>query len=495
MLNCADFQTTVSTIEKLIRDMVFSSIVFLFYFLPAFLIFYYSGLNKTAVLLLFSLVFYAYGEVLYTYVLLVSIVVNYLFGVMISKSEGSRRRAYLALGVTFNLLLLFWFKYANFAYLVIADISSLGLNLSGPSIHLPLGISFFTFHALSYIIDVYRRTSPVERSIVHLGVYISMFPQLVAGPIIRFHNIQDELHGRYASVGLVAKGIVIFSVGLAQKVLLANVFALPADQIFALSPENLRSSVAWLGIISYTLQIYFDFLGYSTMAIGLALMIGFHFPENFNYPYISQSITEFWRRWHITLSSWFRDYLYIPLGGNRAGPWKTYRNLIVVFFLCGLWHGASWTFVIWGLFHGVFLVVERAGLLGVLDRVPRLLRHTYALLVVCVGWVFFRADSLAQAIAYLRSMFGLNEVWVGAPQLGQFATPELVVTLVFGIIFSTPALPALLNRLKAIAWYTRSQTVIAINDAMLLAVTGILLSASAIRIAAGTYNPFIYFRF
>lgn len=318
---------------------------------------YYSLPFKHATLLLFSLVFYAYGEVIFTYVMLLSILLNYAFGLWIAGQDGRGRKLALGTGVAVNLGILGYFKYLGFFYEMVAAVAP-GLISGPPQVHLPLGISFFTFHALSYLIDVYRRQVPVERSLIYVAVYITMFPQLVAGPIIRFHDIRDEIHNRRVNAGLFAEGIQIFVIGLAQKVLIANTVAVAADQIFALDPTGLSLPVAWLGIVCYTLQIFFDFCGYSTMAIGLALMIGFHFPQNFNYPYISQSITEFWRRWHISLSMWFRDYLYIPLGGNRAGALTTCRNLLVVFLLCGLWHDAAWTFVVWGLWHGAFLVFD-----------------------------------------------------------------------------------------------------------------------------------------
>lgn len=393
--------------------MVFSSIIFLFFFLPLFLACYHLLPWKQAVLLLFSLLFYVFGEVLYTYVLLLSIALNYLAGLWIARATGQLRRLAIAVCVGANLLLLASFKYLAFLYGIAASILPRHFPGPAPEVHLPLGISFFTFHAISYLVDVYRRDVPAESNPVDLAVYITMFPQLIAGPIIRFHNIRDEIHKRRVTADMFSEGVQIFVIGLAQKVLVANVVAVPADAIFALDEAQRGTAVAWLGIVCYTLQIYFDFCGYSTMAIGLGLMIGFHFPLNFNYPYISQSITEFWRRWHISLSAWFRDYLYVPLGGNRHGALRTYRNLVIVFLLCGLWHGAAWNFVVWGLYHGAFLVVERAGLRGVLERLPAAVGHAYALLAILIGWVFFRADTLPHAIAYLQGMAGLAAI--GAP--------------------------------------------------------------------------------
>lgn len=475
--------------------MIFSSILFLFYFLPLFLLAYHCLPWRTGTLLIFSFLFYAYGEVFYCYVLLLSVGLNYLFGIGIADSSGTKRKWILGAGISINLALLFWFKYANFVYGALVQIGMPNL-IPNLDIRLPLGISFFTFHAISYLIDVYRKVAPVERSLPLLAVYIGMFPQLIAGPIIRFHNIREELHERRTTLDMMAEGIRIFAVGLAMKVLIANLVATSADQIFALRPEGLTISLAWFGTLCYSLQIYFDFCGYSTMAIGLALMIGFHFPVNFNYPYISQSITEFWRRWHISLSSWFRDYLYIPLGGNRDGKLKTYRNLVIVFFLCGLWHGAAWTFIIWGLYHGLFLVIERAGFAKILERLPALVRHCYALLIIAVGWVFFRADTLPQALHHLATMFGLSAEATEIYQVAEFVDTQTLGGIVMGVIAATP--------LAKIAWravarqsHAGGQRRFAAipNDLALYAVTLTLIFASVMRLAAGTYNPFIYFRF
>ncbi|KAA0592583.1 MBOAT family protein [Azospirillum lipoferum] len=475
--------------------MVFSSIVFIFYFLPIFLFCYYALPFKHATLLLFSLVFYAYGEVIYTYVMLLSILVNYGFGLWIAGQEGRGRKLALGTGVVANLGILIYFKYLGFFYeMAVALAPNL---LSGPpQVHLPLGISFFTFHALSYLIDVYRRQVPVERSLIYVAVYITMFPQLVAGPIIRFHDIRDEIHNRRVNAGLFAEGIQIFVIGLAQKVLIANTVAVAADQIFAIDPTGLSLPVAWLGIACYTLQIFFDFCGYSTMAIGLGLMIGFHFPLNFNYPYIAQSITEFWRRWHISLSMWFRDYLYIPLGGNRAGPLATYRNLLIVFLLCGLWHGANWTFVVWGLWHGAFLVFERLGISRLLDRSVPMARHLYTLLVVMVGWVFFRADTLGHAWTFLKAMAGAGQPSPLAPHVLQFLTPEVATALAIGMVAATPVLGRLVRGgLGTVRSAARGRILVGTGEALYLAGLLGMFALAVMSLAAGTYNPFIYFRF
>ena len=475
--------------------MVFSSILFIFYFLPVFLFCYYSLPFKHATLLLFSLIFYAYGEVIYTYVMLLSILLNYALGLWIAGQEGRGRKLAMGAGVVVNLGILVYFKYLGFFYGMVAEVAP-GLLSGPPQVHLPLGISFFTFHALSYLIDVYRRQVPVERSLIYVAVYITMFPQLVAGPIIRFHDIRDEIHNRRVSAGLFAEGIQIFVIGLAQKVLIANTVAVAADQIFALDPTGLSLPVAWLGILCYTLQIFFDFCGYSTMAIGLGLMIGFHFPLNFNYPYIAQSITEFWRRWHISLSMWFRDYLYIPLGGNRAGPLVTYRNLLVVFFLCGLWHGANWTFVVWGLWHGAFLVFERLGIARLLDRSVPAVRHVYTLLVVMIGWVFFRADTLGHAWTFLKAMAGAGQPSHLAPHVLQFLTPETATALVVGMVAATPLLGRLVRAgLDAARSAAGGRILVGTGEALYLAGLFGLFALAVMSLAAGTYNPFIYFRF
>ena len=478
--------------------MVFSSVVFIFYFLPIFLACYLTLPFKHAVLLFFSLCFYAYGEVLYTYIMLISIVLNWAFGIFLgAAAEGRSRQVVLAVGVTANLTALCYFKYLGFFHDIAAEIVPSLVSGPRPDVHLPLGISFFTFHAISYLIDVYRRQVPVERSLMYVAVYITMFPQLVAGPIIRFHNIREELHHRRATLAMFTAGIQIFIVGLAQKVLIANTMAVPADAVFDLDPATLAAPVAWLGITCYTLQIFFDFCGYSTMAVGLGLMIGFHFPENFRDPYAASSITDFWRRWHISLSLWFRDYLYIPLGGSRAGPLATYRNLLIVFLLCGLWHGANWTFVVWGLWHGGFLVIERLGVSRLLEACGAVVRHVYVMLVVMVGWVFFRADTIDHALGMLRAMAGWGRLDENAAVLGQFLTPEVDLALLVGVVAATPLMGNAVQ--SGIEWLSGAcgggvlGRRIADGIYLALIVASFLLAVTSL--AAGTYNPFIYYRF
>jgi alginate O-acetyltransferase complex protein AlgI len=470
--------------------MVFSSIVFLFYFLPLFLACYFLFPGRNLTLLIASLAFYAIGERQYTLVLLFSIAANFCFGLGIAGArEPAVRRLWLGLAIAVNLVPLAYFKYADFLLSVLASAVP-GLDAGWAQnvpLHLPIGISFFTFHALSYLIDVYRGDAEVERNPLDLALYISMFPQLVAGPIIRYRTIAGEIHHRRSNLDGWVAGIKFFIVGLGQKALIANTLASPVDAVFALPPSELSVGSAWMGAFGYMLQLYFDFAGYSNMAIGLALMLGMHFPQNFNYPYISRSITEFWRRWHMTLSAWFRDYLYIPLGGNRRGPWRTYLNLLIVFFLCGLWHGAAYMFIAWGLYHGLFLMLERAGLASLLQRLPRALQHGYALLVVLIGWVLFRAETFSEAAAVIGTMSGLREASPAAFAADYFFTPDACVAMAAGAVGSVPVIPAIGR------WLGRRGEGVS-NAAIAVSLAGVMLLAVS-GIAAGTYNPFIYFRF
>ncbi|MCB0376237.1 MAG: MBOAT family protein, partial [Sinomicrobium sp.] len=361
-------------------------------------------------LLAASLVFYAWGGISFCLLLLGSILINYVIGLGIGTSRSTgRKKGWLVVGLVINLILLIIFKYTNFL------LENLNLWLPPQSqihfkpIPLPLGISFFTFQAISYLADVYQGRSEVQRKLPRLALFIALFPQLIAGPIVRYHDIAAQIRERRMSWGLFASGIERFIMGLSKKVLLANNFALVADEIFAVAPENLDTLSAWTGLLMYSLQIYFDFSGYSDMAIGLGRMFGFHIAENFNFPYIARSIREFWRRWHISLSQWFRDYLYIPLGGNRRGPGRTYLNLLIVFVLTGLWHGASWNFLIWGLFHGFFMVIERLGLERFLQKAGAVAGHLYALLVIMLSWVFFRSPNLPHAKGYFLALAGLTD--------------------------------------------------------------------------------------
>ena len=476
--------------------MIFSSPVFLFLFLPVVLAVYFllSGRLRNLWLLGTSLVFYAWGEPRFVLVMLASIGANYLLALGIAGSAGAvRRRAFLVLAVAANIGLLIVFKYADFLVGNLnAALEALRVApLSLPGIALPIGISFFTFQALSYVIDVYRREVPVQRNPFDLGLYIALFPQLIAGPIVRYHDVARQIVERAVTRQGFAYGIERFVLGLGKKVLIANTLAVQADLIFAIPADQLTAPVAWLGLVCYTLQIYFDFSGYSDMAIGLGYMFGFRFLENFSHPYVAQSITEFWRRWHISLSTWFRDYLYIPLGGNRGSALRTYRNLVLVFFLCGLWHGASWSFVVWGLLHGLLLVVERMGLGRAMTRWPRALRHGWTLLFVMIAWVFFRADSLPHALGFLRAMLGASPATGVEHPFALFVDGPTLLALGAGIVGSMPVLAALRRRLME---RSSPAVAVAVGTGEIAALSLILLACS-MMLAAGTYNPFIYFRF
>jgi alginate O-acetyltransferase complex protein AlgI len=480
--------------------MVFSSTVFLFLFLPVVLLVYFAlpRVMRNTWLLIASLFFYAWGECEYSLVMIGSMVANYLFGLLVDATRGGRHaKGALALTVVVNLGLLITFKYANLlanSYNGLAAECGWHLWKLAP-VHLPIGISFFTFHAMSYVIDIYRGDAKVQRNPLDIGVYISLFPQLIAGPILRYHDVADQIQSRIISWEKFGYGVRRFIIGLAKKMLLANTLAAVADKIFVLPLEHLSAPVAWLGIVCYTLQIYFDFSGYSDMAIGLGAMMGFHFLENFNYPYISRSIQEFWRRWHISLSNWFRDYLYIPLGGNRCGPWRNYFNLVAVFFLCGLWHGASWCFVGWGLFHGCFLVLERTAWGGILKRLPSPLRHAYALLVVMVGWVFFRVENFGEALRYLKTMAGINQPVDFAYTAAFYLDPVTLTALLCALVAATPIAPFVYEKMLANpSPWQNAATEISLRVTRLGILLGLLILC-AMQLAAGTYNPFIYFRF
>jgi D-alanyl-lipoteichoic acid acyltransferase DltB (MBOAT superfamily) len=478
---------------------VFSSPSFLFVFLPLAAALYFAARGmavRNLILLLLSLAFYAWGEPVMVLVMLGSIGFNYLAARWIDACQGRARGAALAVAVAVNLAGLAVFKYADFvagnleALLHALGAPGLGWKRGGvalPHIPLPLGISFFTFHALSYLIDVYRRRFRANASLRQIALYIAFFPQLIAGPIVRYRIIARRLAFRRHSWGRASAGLRLMVIGLAMKVLIADPLAPVADAVFdhSTAPGLLA---AWTGTLAYTLQIYFDFAGYSTMAVGMGVVFGFSLPRNFDRPYRSRSITEFWRRWHMTLSAWFRDYLYIPLGGNRLGAARTYRNLLAVFLLCGLWHGASWTFVLWGLWHGLFLVLERAGLGRLLKRAPAALSWAYALGVVMLGWVLFRAPTLAGAVEVWRGLLGLNG---SAPQLG----PDLAGVWAPGL----PALMALglglsIFRLRPVKrlWPEKAAALGGLLDS---AAVCALLALCLLAVAGGGYSPFLYYRF
>lgn len=468
--------------------MIFSSTIFLFGFLPCVLLCYFiiPKYFKNIFLLIASLFFYAWGELSYTLLMLVSIFWNYLSGRIIDKARSGKKAA-LIIGVAINLMLLGYFKYGTF---LVENLNTLGTFFKvGPtnvdSIHLPLGISFFTFQAISYLVDVYRHETHSQKNIVTLGLYIAMFPQLIAGPIVRYSGVAKQLMFRTTSLMQMEAGIIRFVFGLAKKLLIANPLGEVADGIFALPADQLPAMLAWVAILAYSLQIYFDFSGYSDMAIGLGRMFGFSFPENFNYPYVAKSVRSFWRRWHMSLTSWLRDYLYIPLGGSRVPGPRVVINLFTVFLLCGLWHGASWNFVIWGGWHGLFLVLERGRLGRILDRMPLLTQHVYVLFVIIIGWVFFRSEGMAQASVFLTALAGFQGLTSSLHPIQLYITGEAIAAGIAGTLLAMP----LFERVKSILG----------NDVRgficRLALVTILLYGSFMKISSGTYNPFLYFRF
>ncbi len=471
--------------------MLFSSVTFLFYFLPCFLALYYLLPWKNSTLLIGSLIFYAWGEPRFVPLLMFSALLNYGFGYAIGRAQDARRTL-LWLGIGANLAALAYYKYAGFFASTWNAIATPWQGaIAVPEIVLPLGISFFTFQGISYLIDVYRRDIAVQSSFWRFAMYKAMFPQLIAGPIVRYSQIADEIETRTIDNSRFLRGLQQFIIGLAQKVLIANTVALTADQIFAVVPGNLPIATAWLGIACYSIQIFYDFAGYSNMAIGIGHMLGFTYPPNFQNPYAANSVTQFWRRWHISLSTWFRDYLYIPLGGNRGTGARTYFNLALVFVLCGLWHGAAWTFILWGLWHGVLLVIERLGLGALLARLPRLIAHVYTLLAVMLGWVLFRADSVAHAWEYWRAMFGLHPLNGPAHPWQMYGSNSALLALAVG--FALAVLPAI----KANTTQDDSRSIG--KGLMLTYAKPVALAFGfalcVLSLAANTYNPFIYFRF
>lgn len=483
--------------------MIFSSVTFLFFFLPTVIFVYFLiGLlpittkklaAKNMVLLAFSLLFYAWGEPVYVFLMILSIVCNYYVGLWIDGS-GKRlffRRFALVSGVSLNLALICIFKYycfiAGYLNTVLSVFLPNNIQLPDLDIPLPVGISFFTFQALSYLVDVYRDTTKVQKNLFNLGLYISLFPQLIAGPIVRYHDVASQITTRRHSLNKMSDGCRLFIIGLGKKAIVANTMAGVADGVFSQSGvANMTVPLAWIGALGYTMQIYFDFSGYSDMAIGLGKMFGFQFLKNFNFPYAARSIRDFWQRWHISLSSWFRDYLYIPLGGSRAGNLRTYVNLLIVFLLCGLWHGASLAFVAWGLYHGCFLVLERIGLRHLLVRISPVYCHAYTMVVVIFGWVLFRADTFADARVIMQSMVGFapNSISQNSYFWSFVDNPLNILFFVSAVVGSSPN-PKLMIQSRL---GERSRMV---TDIFLF----VVFIVSAIFVIAGTYNPFIYFRF
>ena len=472
--------------------MAFSSLVFVCIFMPiVFLL--HSVLRpirlKNALLIAASLLFYAFGEPVYVFLMLLSALFNYVCGLLVS---GRGKKLWLALAVAVNVGVLCVFKYAGFFVETLDRLT--GLSLPVPQIALPIGISFFTFQALSYVIDVYRGQTERQKSFARLLLYISFFPQLIAGPIVKYRDVAAEIEGRRVTLRGAAFGLRRFIWGLGKKILVANTMAVAADFVFSLDGSSVNVLLAWIGAVAYLMQIYYDFSGYSDMAIGLGLMFGFHFRENFNYPYAAATIKDFWRRWHISLSSWFKDYVYIPLGGNRCGRLRTGLNKLTVFFLPGLWHGANWTFVVWGLFHGLFSFLEEA--VPSIRKLPRFLLHLYTMLVVTAGFVIFRADDLSQAVFMLGQMFGgFRFSRLYASLALQQLTPSFLAALALAVVGCGP-LQEPVRRLRALGESGEALTAGQRLGQTALDLTAFaLLACCLLRLSGGSYNPFIYFRF
>lgn len=471
--------------------MLFSSLTFLFVFLPVVFVLYYipvfekretENKKKNLILLAASLLFYAWGEPVYIVLMLISIYFNFTIGKDIEKNHlyiGKRKRL-LIFAVLFNIGVLGFFKYSGF---LVENINSLfSLELSYKALPLPIGISFYTFQALSYVIDVYRRDTESQNSLTDFALYISMFPQLIAGPIVQYSDIDTQLHEREYDKKKFSIGILFFIRGLGKKVIFANTAGAVFTEISGLEISGISVLTSWIGIIAYTLQIYFDFSGYSDMAIGLGKMFGFDLIQNFNFPYTAESITDFWRRWHISLSSWFRDYVYIPLGGNRKGVKRQIINLSVVWLLTGLWHGASWNFVVWGVYYGLLLIIEKFILAPVLEKIPRFIKHIGTLVLVIIGWVFFSFEDLGAAFEFLRTMFGFGGALIddgGKYYLSSYLIPLVIMALsAFGAYRDMPTV-----KNKALRFFLQSVIYI------------IVFILSVVFLVSDSYNPFLYFRF
>ena len=466
--------------------MVFSSTIFLCVYLPLVLLGYYICPKKgrNLFLLIVSLVFYAWGEPKYVFLMMFSIVINFVFGLLMDKHRQNEKRLklMLVLSVVIDLGLLSVFKYTDFIITNVNAVFNTGFDLL--NIALPIGISFYTFQAMSYTIDVYRNDVRVQRNLIDFGMYITMFPQLIAGPIVRYSDVQDQLAERSVTSADFSEGIMRFVVGLGKKVLLANQLGAVWSGIYALGGD-VSALTAWTGAAAYTFQIYFDFSGYSDMAIGLGRMFGFKFPENFRYPYESVSITDFWRRWHITLSTWFKEYLYIPLGGNRRGLARQALNLLIVWALTGFWHGAGWNFVMWGLYYFLILFIEKLFLLKALDKLPKLLRHVYALLLIVIGWVIFASDDVSVLLPYLGSMFGANGA-VGGMDVYTLTTKAVLIVI---CCIASTQLPKKL--FLSCTGAMNEKAAFVLKSVLTLA----LLALSMVFLIGDSYNPFLYFRF
>ena len=464
--------------------MLFSSMTFVFMFLPIVCALYLLSSKRfhNPILLAASIIFYAWGEPKYLAIMLLTILINYAGAIAVEKFN-SHKKFWLISTIVVDLGLLIYFKYFNF---IIDNINNLfHAHINALDVIMPIGISFYTFQALSYVIDVFRGDCKAQKDVYKLALYICLFPQLIAGPIVKYHDVAEQIEDREVNFDKVNTGVKRFIIGLSKKMLIANTLGAIADKIFTQPADTFSPLVAWLGSISYTLQLYYDFSGYSDMAIGLGLVFGFQFMENFNYPYISKSITEFWRRWHISLSTWFKQYLYIPLGGNRINKNRTYINLGIVFLLTGVWHGASWNFVFWGLWNGFFIILEKmTGWHNDTDKVPvKILKHIYTIFVFVLGWVMFRADNMTYAWTYLKNMFGLVPVHDITYTMMYYVDNVEIVTLLAGILCAMPIF-------KNMIYVENKAAKLAVNVWLM-----VLFILSSAAIAASTYNPFIYFRF
>ena len=468
--------------------MLFSSITFISVFLPivCFLYLCVTKELKNYILLIASIIFYAWGEPRYLAIMLITILINYVGANYISRSNNNQhRKILLNITIIADLLFLFYFKYFNF---VVDNINALiNGNVSLIDITMPIGISFYTFQAISYVVDVYRKDVQAQKDIYKLALYITLFPQLIAGPIVKYHDIDEQISNRQSNIDNVLYGVKRFILGLSKKMLLANTLGAIADQIFSQPVETFSFVTAWVGAIAYSLQLYYDFSGYSDMAIGLGSIFGFKFLENFNYPYISKSITEFWRRWHISLSTWFKEYLYIPLGGNRVSKQRNLFNLFIVFLATGIWHGASWNFIFWGLWHGTFIIFEKLTGWHKINKgiLYSLLQHIYTIFIFVIGWVMFRAENMEYAWKYIKNMFGLIKEHQIMYQLSYYIDNVEILAFVIGGIATTPVFKNILAHNK------KSKYSLYILNIWML----VLFILSLATIAASTYNPFIYFRF
>ena len=467
--------------------MLFSTMTFVFMFLPIILVLYLAAKKElhNPILLISSIIFYAWGEPKYLAIMLLTILINWLGAIGVDKFKNHKKLV-LALTIIANLGFLIYFKYFNF---LIDNCNNIFHSHIDPlNIVMPIGISFYTFQALSYVVDVYRGDCNVQKDIYKLALYICLFPQLIAGPIVKYHDVAEQIDSREVNFGKVDLGVKRFIIGLSKKMLIANTMGAIADKIFIQNPDTFSPLIAWIGSIAYSFQLYFDFSGYSDMAIGLGLIFGFKFLENFNYPYISKSITEFWRRWHISLSTWFKEYVYIPLGGNRKGKIKTLRNLGIVFLLTGIWHGAAWNFVVWGIWHGFFIIIEKIINIKEFEQKHtqkwvRFLQHIYCIFAFLIGWVMFRSETMSYAWQYIKNMFGLVRVHDISYGMGYYIDNFEIIIFVCAILCSMP----LFNKMLEVE-NKFGRTLINI---WLL----ILFILSAATIASSTYNPFIYFRF